>query len=60
VRDIASTRILLDTISQDNQPALQLAIGAVAGWQARDRIALTKTLRRRWRRFKTTPPFWSR
>jgi triphosphatase len=60
VRDIASTRILLDTISQDNQPALQLAIGAVAGWQARDRIALTKTLRRKWRRFKTAPPFWSR
>ena len=45
-RDIASTRILLDAIRQDDQPALQLAIGAVAGWQARDRIAVAKTLRR--------------
>ena len=60
VRDIASTRILLDAIRQDDQPALQLAIGAVAGWQARDRIAVAKTLRRRWRRFKATPAFWSR
>ncbi len=60
VRDIAGTRILLDAISQDDQPALQLAIGAVAGWQARDRIAVAKTLRRRWRRFKATPAFWSR
>jgi triphosphatase len=60
VRDIASTRILLDAIGQDGQPALQLAIGAVAGWQARDRIALAKTVRRRWRRFKATPAFWSR
>jgi CHAD domain-containing protein len=60
LRDIASTRILLDAIGQDGQPALQLAIGAVAGWQARDRIAVAKTLRRRWRRFKATPAFWSR
>lgn len=60
VRDIAGTRILLDAIGQDDRPALQLAIGAVAGWQARDRIAVGKTLRRRWRRFKATPAFWSR
>jgi triphosphatase len=59
-RDIASTRILLDAIRQDDQPALHLAIGAVAGWQARDQIALAKTLRKRWRRFKATPAFWSR
>ena len=59
-RDIANSRILLDTIRQDDEPALQLAVGAVAGWQARDRIALAKTLRRRWRRFKATPAFWSR
>jgi triphosphatase len=60
VRDIASTRILLDAIKQDDQPALQLAIGVVAGWQARDRIVLARTLRRRWRRFKAAPAFWSR
>ena len=59
-RDIASIRILLDAIRQDDQPELHLAIGAVAGWQARDQMAVTKTLRKRWRRFKTTPTFWGR
>jgi CHAD domain-containing protein len=59
-RDIASGRILLDSIRQENQPALHLAIGAVAGWQARDQIAVVKTLRKRWRRFKATPAFWGR
>jgi hypothetical protein len=59
-RDIATTRILLDAIRQDDQPALRLAIGAVAGWQARDQIAVAKTLRKRWRRFKATPSFWRR
>src|SRR5258706_6340398 len=59
-RDIASTRILLDAIRQDDQPALHLAIGAVAGWQARNQIAVAKTLRKRWRRFKATPAFWGR
>jgi triphosphatase len=59
-RDIASSRILLDAIRQDDQPALHLAIGAVAGWQARDQIAVAKTLRKRWRRFKATPAFWGR
>jgi CHAD domain-containing protein len=59
-RDIATTRILLDAVRQDDQPALHLAIGAVAGLQARDRIAVAKTLRKRWRRFKTTPSFWRR
>jgi triphosphatase len=59
-RDIASTLILLDAIGQDDQPALHFAIGAVAGWQARDQIAVAKTLRKRWRRFKATPAFWDR
>jgi inorganic triphosphatase YgiF len=58
--DITSTRALIDAIRQDDQGAFQLAIGAVAGWQARDRIAVTKTLRKRWLRFKTTPAFWGR
>ena len=60
VRDIASARMLLEAIRQDDQPALHLAIGAVAGWQARDQIAAAKTLRKRWRRFKATPTFWGR
>jgi inorganic triphosphatase YgiF len=59
-RDIASSRILLDAIRQDDQPALHLAIGAAAGWQARDQMAVAKTLRKRWRRFKATSPFWGR
>lgn len=59
-RDIASTRLLLDTIRQDEQPALHLAIGAVTGWQARDQLVVAKTLRKRWRRFKSTPTFWDR
>ena len=59
-RDIASTRILLDAIGQDDQPALHFAIGAVTGWRARDQLAVAKTLRKRWRRFKATPAFWSR
>ncbi len=60
VRDIASTRVLLDTIRQEDQPALHLAIGAVAGWQAHDQIAAARTLRKRWRRFKAAPVFWGR
>jgi triphosphatase len=59
-RDIAATRILLDAIRQADQPELHLAIGAVAGWQARDQIAVEQTLRKRWRRFKATPAFWGR
>ncbi|WP_198164028.1 CYTH and CHAD domain-containing protein [Bradyrhizobium jicamae] len=59
-RDIGSAGMLLDTIRQDGQPALHLAIGAVVGWQAHDRMAVTKTLRKRWRRFKATPTFWGR
>ena len=59
-RDIASSRALLDAIRQDDQAALHLAIGTVTGWQARDQIAVAKTLRKRWRRFKATPAFWGR
>jgi triphosphatase len=59
-RDIATTRILLDAIRQDDQPALRPALGAVIGWQARDQIAVAKTARKRWRRFKATPSFWRR
>lgn len=60
VCDIASIRRLLASVRQDDQPALHLAIGTVIGWQARDEMAAAKTLRKRWRRFKATPAFWSR
>ena len=59
-RDITSSRTLLDALRQDDQPALHLAIGAMTGWRARDQIAVVKTLRKRWRRFKATPVFWGR
>ena len=59
-RDIASPRILVDVIRQNDQPALHLAIGAVTGWLARDQIAMAKTLRKRWRRFKAARAFWDR
>ncbi len=58
--DIASSRSLLGSIRQDDETALHLAIGTVTGWQARDQIAVAKTLRKRWRRFKATPSFWGR
>ena len=38
------------TLSSRTTPELHLAIGAVAGWQARDQIAVAKTLRKKWRR----------
>lgn len=60
VCDIGSTRVLLHAIRQDDQPALHLGIGAMAGWLARDQIAVAKRLRKSWRRFKTTPAFWRR
>lgn len=60
VRDTASAGIPLDAIRQDDQPALDLAVGAVTGWLARDQIAAAKTLRKRWRRFKATAAFWGR
>ncbi len=60
VCDIGSTRVLLHSIRQDDQPALHLGIGAMAGWLARDQIAVAKTLRKSWQRFKATPAFWGR
>ncbi len=59
-RDIANISALLDTIGQDNRPALRFAVGAMTGWRARDQIAVAKKLRQRWRRFKATSAFWGR
>lgn len=58
VCDIANSHILLDTIQRNDQPTLHLGVGVVAGWQARDQLAVAKTLRKRWRRFKAAQPFW--
>ncbi|UGV28228.1 CYTH and CHAD domain-containing protein [Rhodopseudomonas boonkerdii] len=56
--DIASIRRLLGSIQQDEHTALDLAVGTATGWQTRDGMAATKTLRKRWRRFKAAPAFW--
>ena len=37
---------------------LHRAIGAVIGWQARDRTEVHRTLRKHWRKFKAMPGFW--
>ena len=59
-RDIASARMMLHAIREEDRPELRVAFGVVVGWQARDQIAVAKTLRKRWRRFKTTSAFWGR
>ena len=57
--DVATTQPLLRALTSDPiAPELHRAIGVVIGWQARDRIAVHKTLRKLWRRFKTMPAFW--
>ena len=40
--------ILIDAIRRNNQPALDLAVGVVIGWQVRDQLVTAKTLRKRW------------
>jgi CHAD domain-containing protein len=37
---------------------VQRSIGALMGWQARDRIAVSTPLRKQWRRFSALRPFW--
>jgi CHAD domain-containing protein len=39
-------------------PEVQRAIGALMGWQARDRIAVQTVLRRQWQQFKAIKPAW--
>lgn len=57
--DAEATRALLHVVGQAAPtPELHSAIGAVIGWQARDRLVSLRRLRRRWRRLRTTAPFW--
>jgi CHAD domain-containing protein len=57
--DVTTTQPLLRALTGDPiVPEVDRAIGVVIGWQARDRIAVHKTLRKLWRRFKTMPAFW--
>jgi hypothetical protein len=58
--DATMTQPFLFAVADDPvTPEVQRTIGAVIGWQARDRIAVEKTLHKRWRRFKAMPVFWS-
>jgi triphosphatase len=58
--DATTTREFLCTLARDPvTPEVQRTIGAVIGWQARDGIVVGKTLRKRWRRFKTMPGSWT-
>jgi triphosphatase len=58
--DATIAQPFLGTLAADSvTPELQRTIGAVIGWQARDRIEIEQTLHRHWRRFKGIPTFWS-
>jgi triphosphatase len=52
-------KFLGDLAHQSVTPEVQRTIGAVMGWQARDRIEVRRKLRKQWRRFAAIPPFWS-
>jgi hypothetical protein len=51
----------LSTLARDPAtPEIHWTIGALVGWQARDRLEIEKTLHRHWRRFSNMPIFWFR
>jgi CHAD domain-containing protein len=57
--DATMTQPLLAALPLDAvTPEVQMAVGALMGWQARDRIAVRAPLRGYWRRFKSIQPFW--
>lgn len=57
--DGTATRSLLRAIGQaEFTPDLDRAVGALIGWLARDQLAATKSLNKRWREFKATADFW--
>jgi triphosphatase len=58
--DAAIAQPFLSALASDHAaPEIQRTIGAVIGWQARDRIETEKTLHKHWRQFKAMPTFWS-
>ncbi len=57
--DASMTWPFLYTLARDPAtPEVQRTIGAIMGWQARDRIEVGRTLRKHWRYFKAMPTFW--
>jgi triphosphatase len=58
--DATMTQPFLNALAQyPVAPEVQRAIGAVMGWQARDRIEAGRRLRKHWRQFAAMAPFWS-
>jgi triphosphatase len=58
--DATTAQPFLSTLAGDPvTPEIQRTIGAVIGWQARERIEIERTLDKHWRRFKVLPAFWS-
>ena len=58
--DATTTQSLLrDVEDSTSSPQVHRAIGAIAGWQGRDRIETARALRRSWRQFVDIEPFWS-
>jgi inorganic triphosphatase YgiF len=58
--DATMTQRFLSTLAdQPATPEVHRAIGAVMGWQARDRIEAASRLRKHWRQFTAMPLFWS-
>lgn len=57
--DVTTTQSLLQDIELASTDLdAHRAIGAVKGWQARDRIEATAHLEQGWRRFANVTPFW--
>jgi CHAD domain-containing protein len=57
--DATITQPFLSMLASDPvTPEIQRTIGAVIGWQARDRTMIENRLHKHWRRFKTTRTFW--
>ncbi|GAB4064362.1 CHAD domain-containing protein [Ancylobacter sonchi] len=58
--DVTTTQSLLREIeASTSSPQVHRAIGAVTGWQGRDRIEMTSVLRQTWQLFADARPFWS-
>ena len=58
--DGAAMRSLLVSLTEQAEvtPDVHRAVGALIGWSVRDRLAVAKSLRRHWRKFKIARAFW--
>jgi CHAD domain-containing protein len=58
--DATITRPFLSMLASDPvTPEIQRTIGAVIGWQARERTVIENTLHKHWCRFRTIRAFWA-